>query len=87
MALRDAVLRWMLRSLSAGTSGRFSLHLRITSERWSAMGLPVRASLANMKRLHARSPVSRLATKAFFRLSDWSPWLSQVDDRYGWLMP
>ena len=35
----------------------------------------VRASLANMKRLHARSPISRLATKAFFRLADWSPWL------------
>jgi 2-polyprenyl-6-methoxyphenol hydroxylase-like FAD-dependent oxidoreductase len=35
----------------------------------------VRASLANMKRLHARSPVSRLATKAFFRLADLSPWL------------
>jgi 2-polyprenyl-6-methoxyphenol hydroxylase-like FAD-dependent oxidoreductase len=35
----------------------------------------VRASLANMKRLHARSPVSRLATRAFFRLADLSPWL------------
>jgi hypothetical protein len=33
----------------------------------------VRASLANMKRLHARSPVSRLATKTFFRLADSSP--------------
>jgi hypothetical protein len=28
-----------------------------------------------MKRLHARSPVSRLATRAFFRLADLSPWL------------
>lgn len=35
----------------------------------------VRASLANMKRLHARSPVSRFATKTFFRLADLSPWL------------
>ena len=35
----------------------------------------VRASLANMKRLHARSPFSRLATRAFFRLADLSPWL------------
>ena len=35
----------------------------------------VRASLANMKRLHAKSPVSRLATRGFFRLSDLSPWL------------
>jgi len=35
----------------------------------------VRASLANMKRLHARSPVSRLAARAFFRLADLSPWL------------
>jgi 2-polyprenyl-6-methoxyphenol hydroxylase-like FAD-dependent oxidoreductase len=35
----------------------------------------VRASLANMKRLHARSPVSRFATKTFFRLADRSRWL------------
>lgn len=35
----------------------------------------VRASLANMKRLHTRSPVSRLTTRAFFRLADLSPWL------------
>jgi hypothetical protein len=28
-----------------------------------------------MKRLHAKSPVSRLATSAFFRLADLSPWL------------
>lgn len=35
----------------------------------------VRASLANMNRLHARSPVSRLATRAFFRLADLWPWL------------
>jgi hypothetical protein len=28
-----------------------------------------------LKRLHARSPVSRLATRAFFRLADSSPWL------------
>ena len=35
----------------------------------------VRASLANMKRVHARSPVGRLGTKAFFRLADASPWL------------
>jgi hypothetical protein len=37
----------------------------------------VEASLANMTRLHARSPVSRLATKAFFRLADWSPWVRE----------
>jgi 2-polyprenyl-6-methoxyphenol hydroxylase-like FAD-dependent oxidoreductase len=35
----------------------------------------VRASLSNMKRVHARSPVSRLATRAFFRVADLSPLL------------
>ena len=35
----------------------------------------VRASLSNMKRLHATSPVTRFATKAFFRLADRSQWL------------
>src|SRR5215470_17944205 len=32
----------------------------------------VRTSLKEMKRLHARSPVSRLATRAFFRIADLS---------------
>lgn len=35
----------------------------------------VRASLANMERLHARSPIKRFATKALFRLVDLSPTL------------
>jgi 2-polyprenyl-6-methoxyphenol hydroxylase-like FAD-dependent oxidoreductase len=35
----------------------------------------VRASLANMNRVHARSPGKRLTTKVFFRLADLSPWL------------
>jgi hypothetical protein len=33
----------------------------------------VRASLTQMHRLHADSPISRLATKVFFRLADLSP--------------
>jgi 2-polyprenyl-6-methoxyphenol hydroxylase-like FAD-dependent oxidoreductase len=33
----------------------------------------VRASLTQMHRLHAESPISRLATKAFFRLADLLP--------------
>ena len=35
----------------------------------------VRASLAQMKRVHATSPVTRFATKAFFQLADKWPWL------------
>lgn len=35
----------------------------------------VRASLANMNRVHATSPGMRLATTVFFRLADLSPWL------------
>jgi 2-polyprenyl-6-methoxyphenol hydroxylase-like FAD-dependent oxidoreductase len=38
----------------------------------------VRASLAQMDRVHERSPVKRLATKAFFRLADLSPPLQRV---------
>jgi 2-polyprenyl-6-methoxyphenol hydroxylase-like FAD-dependent oxidoreductase len=37
----------------------------------------VRASLANMERLHARSPIKRLATKALFRLVNLSPTLKR----------
>jgi len=39
--------------------------------------MAVRASLAQMRRLHAESPISRLATKAFFRLADLSPALQK----------
>ena len=37
----------------------------------------VRASLAQMRRLHAEPPISRLATKAYFRLADFSPALQK----------
>jgi hypothetical protein len=37
----------------------------------------VRPSLAQMHRLHADSPISRLATKVFFRLADLSPALQK----------
>ena len=75
-ALRDAVL---LRDtlVGAGRGERDVLAALAHYER-EMIGYgfaAVRASLANMKRLHARSPVSRLATRAFFRLADSSPWL------------
>jgi 2-polyprenyl-6-methoxyphenol hydroxylase-like FAD-dependent oxidoreductase len=37
----------------------------------------VRASLEQMNRLHARSPLKRFATRAFFRLADLSPGLKK----------
>jgi hypothetical protein len=37
----------------------------------------VRASLTQMHRLHADSPISRLATKVFFRPADLSPALQK----------
>lgn len=38
----------------------------------------VRVSLADMNRLHAKSGLQRLATKAFFRLVDMAPPLQRV---------
>jgi 2-polyprenyl-6-methoxyphenol hydroxylase-like FAD-dependent oxidoreductase len=75
-ALRDAVL---LRDalVSVGRGGRDILAALADYER-EMIGYgfaAVRASLANMKRLHARSPLSRFATKTFFRLADRSSWL------------
>jgi hypothetical protein len=37
----------------------------------------VRASLAQMKRLHTTSPIKRFVTKALFRLIDFSPALQR----------
>jgi 2-polyprenyl-6-methoxyphenol hydroxylase-like FAD-dependent oxidoreductase len=75
-ALRDAVL---LRDALAGADmGDRDVLAALADYEREMIGYgfaAVRASLANMKRLHARSPVSRLATKTFFRLADWSPWV------------
>ena len=75
-ALRDAVL---LRDALAGV-GRGERDIVTALANYEREMIEygfgaVRASLANMKRLHAKSPVSRLATSAFFRLADLSPWL------------
>ena len=75
-ALRDAVL---LRDALVGVSrGELDVLAALAEYEREMIGYgfaAVRASLRNMRRLHARSPVSRLATKTFFRLADSSPWL------------
>jgi 2-polyprenyl-6-methoxyphenol hydroxylase-like FAD-dependent oxidoreductase len=75
-ALRDAVL---LRDALAGVGrGERDVLAALAEYEREMIGYgfaAVRASLANMRRLHARSRVSRLATKTFFRLADSSPWL------------
>jgi 2-polyprenyl-6-methoxyphenol hydroxylase-like FAD-dependent oxidoreductase len=75
-ALRDAVL---LRDTLVGVDkGKWDLLAALADYEREMIGYgfaAVRASLANMERLHARSPVSRFATKTFFRLADRSPWL------------
>ena len=74
-ALRDAVL---LRDSLVGVRGERDVLAALADYEREMIGYgfaAVRASLANMKRLHARSPVIRLATKTFFRLADLSPWL------------
>ena len=75
-ALRDAVL---LRDvLVSADSGKRDLLAALADYERSMIDYgfaAVRASLANMKRVHARSPVSRLVTRVFFRIADSSPWL------------
>jgi 2-polyprenyl-6-methoxyphenol hydroxylase-like FAD-dependent oxidoreductase len=75
-ALRDAVL--LRDALVDVVAGRRDVLTALADYEREMIGYgfaAVRASLANMKRLHARSPVSRLSTRAFFRLADLSPWL------------
>jgi len=75
-ALRDAVL--LRDALVDVVAGRRDVLIALADYEREMIGYgfaAVRASLANMKRLHARSPVSRLAARAFFRLADLSPWL------------
>jgi 2-polyprenyl-6-methoxyphenol hydroxylase-like FAD-dependent oxidoreductase len=75
-ALRDAVL--LRDTLTSASRGERDVLAALADYEREMIGYgfdAVRASLANMKRLHSRSPVSRFATKTFFRLADRSPWL------------
>src|SRR5215470_8491372 len=73
-ALRDAVL---LREALVGVGrGERDVLAALSDYEREMIGYgfaAVRASLANMKRLHARSPVGQFATKTFFRLADRAP--------------
>jgi 2-polyprenyl-6-methoxyphenol hydroxylase-like FAD-dependent oxidoreductase len=75
-ALRDAAL--LRDTLSDVDKGRHELLPALSSYEREMIGYgfaAVRASLTQMERVHARSPVKRLATKAIFRLMDLSPML------------
>jgi 2-polyprenyl-6-methoxyphenol hydroxylase-like FAD-dependent oxidoreductase len=75
-ALRDAVvLRNALVEVDRGERGLVAALADYEQETIDYGFAAVRASLANMNRVHARSPGKRLATKVFFRLADLSPWL------------
>jgi 2-polyprenyl-6-methoxyphenol hydroxylase-like FAD-dependent oxidoreductase len=77
-ALRDAVLlRDALVSVEGGERDVLVALSDYEQEIIQYGFAAVRASLANMKRLHARSPVSRFTTMAFLRLVDFSPWLRE----------
>jgi 2-polyprenyl-6-methoxyphenol hydroxylase-like FAD-dependent oxidoreductase len=75
-ALRDAaLLRVTLASVDRGERGLLAALADYEREMIDYGFAAVRASLAQMKRLHATSPVTRFATKTFFRLADMSQWL------------
>jgi len=77
-ALRDAVL--LRDTLVCGVRGERDLLALLSAYEREIIKYgfaAVRASLTQSKRLHARSPIRRLATKAFFRLADLSPWLQK----------
>ena len=75
-ALRDAaLLRDALVSADSGEQDLLAALSGYEREMINYGFAAVRASLAQAKRLHARSPLGRLVTKAFFRLVDLSPWL------------
>jgi 2-polyprenyl-6-methoxyphenol hydroxylase-like FAD-dependent oxidoreductase len=77
-ALRDAAL--LRDTLGEVASGRRDLvpALAAYERQMVSYGFAaVRASLANMKRLHSPSPLTRLGTKAFFRLADAWPALQK----------
>jgi hypothetical protein len=64
-------------SARRGTLGLETAPDDISGEEARAAVLAVRASLTQMHRLDADSPISRLATKAFFRLADLAPTLQK----------
>jgi 2-polyprenyl-6-methoxyphenol hydroxylase-like FAD-dependent oxidoreductase len=73
-ALRDAaLLRDTLSSVSRGERGLRPALAAYEREMIGYGFAAVRASLDQAKRLHAASPLSRMAGKAFFRLLDLSP--------------
>ena len=75
-ALRDAVLlRDVLASVDTGKRDLLAGFTDYERNMINYGFAAVRASLANMKRVHATSAVRRLATRAFFRVADISPFL------------
>ena len=75
-ALRDAaLLRVALASVHRGERKLLAALSDYEKQMIDYGFAAVRASLAQMKRVHATSPVTRFATKAFFRLADRWPWL------------
>jgi 2-polyprenyl-6-methoxyphenol hydroxylase-like FAD-dependent oxidoreductase len=75
-ALRDAaLLRVTLATVDRGERTLLAALADYEREMIDYGFAAVRASIAQMKRMHATSPVTRFATKAFFRLADMSPWL------------
>jgi 2-polyprenyl-6-methoxyphenol hydroxylase-like FAD-dependent oxidoreductase len=75
-ALRDAVL--LRDALVSADRGERDLLAALSDYERSMIDYgfaAVRASLANMKCVHARSLVSRFATIGFFRLADRFSWL------------
>jgi 2-polyprenyl-6-methoxyphenol hydroxylase-like FAD-dependent oxidoreductase len=75
-ALRDAaLLRGALASADRGERKLLAALSDYEREMIDYGFAAVRASLAQMKRVHATSPFTRFATKAFFWLADRSQWL------------
>jgi 2-polyprenyl-6-methoxyphenol hydroxylase-like FAD-dependent oxidoreductase len=77
-ALRDAAL--LREALEGVDKGERQLLPAISNYEHEMLGYgfaAVRASLAQMRRLHEQSRIKRIATKAMFRLLDFSPALQQ----------
>ena len=75
-ALRDAaLLRDALRDVDAGQRELLPALAAYEHEMIDRGFAAVRASLAQMNRIHTRSSLSRLATRTVFRVLDAAPWL------------
>ena len=73
-ALRDAaLLRDALTDVNEGRQELLPALSAYESQMLDYGFRAVRASLGQAKRIHARSPVTRLATRTFFRLADALP--------------